>query len=92
MPQIWLTDEEFGNELLCSPTEARAIALSRGWTRKKSRDGASRTLLPESMMIAFVLNAAQKLVASGAHVDHNVAMMRLLAEHPALPSSNSKAA
>ncbi len=59
MPQIWLTDHELSAHLDCSPVEARQLALSGGWKRKRSRDGLSRTCLPEAMMISYVLDIVQ---------------------------------
>jgi hypothetical protein len=91
MPQLWLTDQELGVELGRSVSAARATAIANGWARKKSRDGLSRTLLPEAMMIAFILKAAQQFVDSGVGVDHMIAMLRSVPSEsgPALPHTKS---
>jgi len=92
MPQLWLTDQELGDELGRSASAARSTVISNGWARKKSRDGLSRTLLPETMMIAFILRAAQQFVDSGTRVDHMVAMLRSVSGQSVLPATPSKAA
>jgi hypothetical protein len=89
MAQLWLTDQELGEELGCAASAARTTAISNGWARKKSQDGFSRTLLPQTMMIAFILKAAQQLVESGVGADRMVAMLRSIPDRsvPALPPS-----
>jgi hypothetical protein len=89
MAQLWLTDQELGEELGCEASAARTTAISNGWARKKSQDGFSRTLLPQTMMIAFILKAAQQLVDSGIGADRMVAMLRSIPDKsvPALPPS-----
>ena len=59
MPQIWVTDHELSAYLDCSPFEARELALSGGWKRKRSRDGLPRTCLPETLMISYVLDVVR---------------------------------
>jgi hypothetical protein len=76
MPQVWLTDVELGNELDRPEFVARATAISNGWTRKKSLDGLSRTRLPDTMMIAFILKAAQRLARSEPCVDDRIGKFR----------------
>jgi hypothetical protein len=92
MAQLWLTDQELGDELGCAASAARAAAISNGWARKKSQDGYSRTLLPQKMMIAFILKAAQQFVDSGVRVDHMIAMLRSIADKSASGLPQSKGA
>jgi len=92
MTQLWLTDQELGDELGCAASAARATALLNGWARKKSHDGYSRTLLPQKMMIAFILKAAQQFVDSGVTVDHMIAMLRSIPEKSAPGPPRSKVA
>jgi hypothetical protein len=89
MAQLWLTDQELGEELGCAASAARTTAISNGWARKKSQDGFSRTLLPQTMMIAFIFKAAQQFVDSGVGADRMVAMLRSIPDKsvPALPPS-----
>jgi hypothetical protein len=89
MAQLWLTDQELGEELGCAASAARTTAISNGWARKKSQDGFSRTLLPQTMMIAFIFKAAQQFVDSGVVADRMVAMLRSIPDKsvPALPPS-----
>jgi hypothetical protein len=92
MAQLWLTDQELGDELGRSASTARATAISNGWARKKSRDGLSRTLLTETMMIAFILKAAQRFVAYGVCVDQMIAMVRSVAGESVAARPRSKVA
>ena len=54
MPQLWLTYEELADELDCGSDQARATAVHRGWTRKRSRDGLTRVLMPYDLMSAYL--------------------------------------
>ena len=82
MAQLWLTDQELGEELGCTASAARTTAISNGWARKKSQDGFSRTLLPHLMMTAFILKTARHYADSGVSVDHMVAMLRYIPDKP----------
>ncbi len=58
MPQVWLTYQEMGDELGCDAFEARETAAARSWTRKRSRDGMTRVLLPQEMLQAYFTSRA----------------------------------
>ena len=83
MPQIWLTDEELAMEFRCEADEARAISIARGWTRKRSRDGVSRALLPTDMVRAFMASA----VLEGDATEAMVAELRATSERMRRPAS-----
>jgi hypothetical protein len=62
MPQIWLTDHELSAHLDCTAEEARQLAMGGGWTRKRSRDGLSRTCLPDRLIDSYILDLAYRLM------------------------------
>ena len=67
MPQIWLTDSELGKHLFCAPETARGVAISRGWTRKRSRDGNARTCLPPAVALSYIACVARYIPANPVH-------------------------
>jgi hypothetical protein len=89
--QLWLTDQELGDELGCTAPAARTTAMSNGWVRKKSQDGFSRTLLPHAIMNAYILKTAQHYADSGVNVDHMVSMLRSIPDKSAPALSRRKA-
>lgn len=58
MPQLWLTYQEIGDELGCDAVAARDAAIARAWTRKHSRDGQTRVLMPADLMQAYFVARA----------------------------------
>ena len=46
MAQIWLTYEELAQFTDRTPTAARETAIEWGWSRRRSRDGLTRVMLP----------------------------------------------
>jgi len=53
MPQIWMTYDEIGAMLNCSPAEARGHAVERRLDRKVSRDGKTRAKLCMELIGVF---------------------------------------
>jgi hypothetical protein len=54
MPQIWLTYDELGAFLGCSPERARADAAENGSGRRRCHDGLTRVKLRPATAVAFV--------------------------------------
>lgn len=79
MPQIWLDDEELATLLRCPAAEARRQVLTLGWSRRRSRDGVSRTKLPRGVFEEFLLDYASRLLAE-AVADRSVPELRGLLE------------
>ena len=89
MPQLWLTYEELADQLSCTPEEARSVALDRSWSRKRSRDGHSRVLLPRDLMRAYIAKAARHWSAVDEQAD--VMTDRLRSVLPGQPSDRRQA-
>ncbi len=84
MPQLWLTYQELADELSCTPDEARSVALDQDWTRKRSRDGYSRVLLPRDLMHAYFAGAAKRNATVDAEADTMIGLLRsVLPQSPA---------
>lgn len=82
MPQLWLTYHEIAEELGCDVSSARVTTISRGWTRKHSRDGVTRVLMPESVMQRYFANHSSQDPAFDSPPNAMVKQLRTAFERP----------
>ena len=58
--QVWLTFEETGELLHCSPAAARKHAIANQWERRRGSDGITRVILPLDSARKFIISYATK--------------------------------
>ncbi len=76
MPQLWLTYQEMADEFGRDVSAVREAVHVSGWTRKRSRDGLTRVLMPAATMQAYFANAAQRTATLDVQADAMVTHLR----------------
>lgn len=76
MPQLWLTYQEMADEFGRDAEAVREAVHLSGWTRKRSRDGLTRVLMPLATMNAYFASAALRTATLDAQADNLVTQLR----------------